>query len=123
MPNGLWEDLMVVMDPHHDQISVVCKVLGVVAMAVCVVALFAPGVNILAAGALVASLLSPLGHCALAVVGAVVERLLVCRETAKADRYETSAHARYREDLSVSVQQAPEAKLKVRAGAVLRSAI
>ena len=61
MPNGLWEDLMVVMDPHHDQISVVCKVLGVVAMAVCVVALFAPGVNILAAGALVASLLSPLG--------------------------------------------------------------
>jgi len=44
--NGLWEDLMVVMDPHHDQISVVCKVLGMVAMAVCVVALFAPGVNI-----------------------------------------------------------------------------
>jgi hypothetical protein len=57
------------MDDHHKLIEGACKVLGVIAMAACLVALVVPGLNILAAGALAAGSLSLLGHSALAATG------------------------------------------------------
>jgi hypothetical protein len=72
--DGLWENFLDVMDSHHDVVSTACKVLGGIAMAACVVALFVPGLNIVAAAVLAgvaigASSLSLVGHSALAVSG------------------------------------------------------
>jgi len=72
--DGLWENFLDVMDSHHDVVSTACKVLGGIAMAACVVALFVPGLNIVAAGVLAgvaigANSLSLVGHSALAVSG------------------------------------------------------
>jgi hypothetical protein len=64
-----WDNFMDWMDEHHDLVSSVCRWLGVVAMAACVLALFVPGLNILAGIALAAGSASLLGHSALAVSG------------------------------------------------------
>jgi hypothetical protein len=67
--NSAWDDFKDWMDDHAEMIDGVCKVLGVIAMAACVVALVVPGLNILAATALVAGTGSLLGHSALAATG------------------------------------------------------
>lgn len=69
-----WDNFMDWMDQHHELVSTACKILGGIAMAACVVALFVPGLNIVAAGVLAgvaigASSLSLVGHSALAVSG------------------------------------------------------
>jgi hypothetical protein len=67
--DNLWDNFQDWMDDHAELVDGVCKVLGVIAMAACVLALVVPGLNILAAAALAASSLSLLGHSALAVTG------------------------------------------------------
>jgi hypothetical protein len=66
LANSHWDDFQGWMDRHHELVDTVCKVLGVIAMAACVVALFVPGLNIVAAAGLVAGAGSMLGHVALA---------------------------------------------------------
>jgi len=69
LANSAWDDFQGWMDRHHEMVSGVAKVLGVIAMAACVVALFVPGLNVLAVAALVASAGSLIGHTALATTG------------------------------------------------------
>jgi hypothetical protein len=69
-----WDNFMDWMDEHHELVSTICTVLGVIAMAACVVALVVPGLNVAAAAVLAgvamgASSPSHLGHSALAVSG------------------------------------------------------
>jgi hypothetical protein len=66
LANSAWDDFQGWMDRHHEMVDKVCKVLGVIAMAACVVALVVPGLNIVAAAGLVAGAGSMLGHVALA---------------------------------------------------------
>jgi hypothetical protein len=66
LANSAWDDFQGWMDRHHEMVSEVAKVLGVIAMAACVVALVVPGLNIVAAAGLVAGAGSMLGHVALA---------------------------------------------------------
>ncbi len=70
--NSGWDDFKDWMDEHAELVDGFCKVLGVIAMAACVVALVVPGLNIVAAAGLIgmtASGLSLAGHSALAVTG------------------------------------------------------
>jgi len=72
--NSRWDDFKDWMDDHADLISGICKVLGVIAMAACVVALFVPGLNVVAAGVLMgiaigATSASLIGHSMLASTG------------------------------------------------------
>jgi hypothetical protein len=69
MKDGRWDNFKDWMDEHAELIDGACKMLGVVAMAACVLALVVPGVNVLAATALLASAGTLLGHSALAVSG------------------------------------------------------
>ena len=72
--NSGWDDFKDWMDDHAAMIEGACKVLGVIAMAACVVALFVPGLNVVAAGVLMgiaigASSASLIGHSMLASTG------------------------------------------------------
>jgi hypothetical protein len=66
LANSHWDDFQGWMDKHHEMVDTVCKVLGAVAMVACVVALFVPGLSIVAAAGLLAGAGSTLGHVALA---------------------------------------------------------
>ncbi|MDQ1482388.1 MAG: hypothetical protein QOF35_464 [Actinomycetota bacterium] len=72
--NSGWDDFQGWMDDHHELVKGVCKVLGVIALAACVVALVVPGLNVLAAGVLMgvavgATSASLIGHSMLASTG------------------------------------------------------
>jgi hypothetical protein len=69
LANSAWDDFQGWMDRHQKLVDDICKVLGVIALAACVVALFVPGLNIVAAAGLVAGAGSMLGHVALASTG------------------------------------------------------
>ncbi len=51
--NSGWDDFQDWMDGHADLLKTFCSVLGVIAMAACVIALFVPGLNLVAAGILI----------------------------------------------------------------------
>jgi hypothetical protein len=68
--NSAWDSFQDWMDDHHELVSGICDVLGVIAIAVCVVALVVPGLNVLAAGVLIAATSASLvGHTMLASTG------------------------------------------------------
>jgi hypothetical protein len=72
--NDGWADFLDLVDSHADQLKTVCKDLGAVAMAACVIALLVPGLNVLAAGilmgvAVAATSTSLILHSALALSG------------------------------------------------------
>jgi hypothetical protein len=72
--DNLWDHFKDWMDEHAELVANACKVLGVIAMAACLVALLVPGLNVLAAGVLMgvsvaATTGSLLGHTALASSG------------------------------------------------------
>jgi hypothetical protein len=69
MADSPWDNFMDWMDDHHEFVSKACQILGVVAMAACILALVVPGLNVFAAIALGASALSLTGHTALAASG------------------------------------------------------